>query len=205
MSLETLANLGEFLAAIGMLISLVYLALQLRQNTEAVRGTAQQTWSQTSGDLLRDLYSDPVLAELFQRVAKQEAPASDVDRFRFHVLMTRLVRNAEALAYLEERNLVDHDIWEAYLESTRRYMALPGFRGWIEANDGIATPRMRSVLRRVAAEAMAQAAAAERAASRPAHDSATGADDSAGHGTNGGTGSGRHGGTRTAGGLLEPA
>lgn len=157
MSLETLANLGEFLAAIGMLISLIYLALQLRQNTEAVRGTSQQTWSQTSGDLLHDLYGDSEVAELFMRVGREDGPSTEVDRFRFHVLMTRLVRNAEALAYLQEKGLVDPHIWEAYLESTRRFMTWPGFRGWIRENEALASPRMRAVLRRVAVEALRRA------------------------------------------------
>jgi len=152
MSLETLANLGEFLAAIGMFVSLVYLGVQTKQNTLAVRGSAQQTWSQLSGDLLHDLYSDAGVAELFLRVANAEESVTDVDEFRFHALMLRLIRNAEGLAYLQERGLVDSDIWNAYLASTRRYLLLPGFRGWIEDNYELATPRMRVVLRRLVAE-----------------------------------------------------
>jgi hypothetical protein len=156
MSLETLANLGEFLAAIGMFVSLVYLGVQTRQNTMAVRGNAQQSWSQISGDLLHDLYCDPGLAELFQRVAYAEEDVTDTEEFRFHVLMLRLVRNAEGLAYLQERGLVDSDIWNAYLASTRRYLTMPGFRGWIEANYDLATPRMRVVLLRLVAEVLAE-------------------------------------------------
>lgn len=155
MSLETLANLGEFLAAIGMFVSLVYLGVQTRQNTLAVRGTAQQTWSQLSGDLLHDLYCDPELADLFQRVANAERSTTELDRFRFHALMLRLIRNADALAYLQERGLVDSDIWNAYLESTRCYLKMPGFRGWIETNYELATPRMRVVLRELVAEVLA--------------------------------------------------
>ena len=36
MSLEDLGNIGEFVAAIGVIISLIYLAVQIRQNTSAV-------------------------------------------------------------------------------------------------------------------------------------------------------------------------
>lgn len=156
MSLETLANLGEFLAAIGMFVSLVYLGVQTRQNTLAVRGSAQQAWSQISGDLLHDLYTDPDLAALFRRLSDGDERATDVDEFRFHVLMLRLVRNAEGLAYLQERGLVDSDIWNAYLASTRQYLKLPGFRGWMESNFELATPRMRIVLRRLIAEVKAE-------------------------------------------------
>lgn len=155
MSLEILANLGEFLAAIGMLVSLVYLGVQTRHNTLAVRGNAQQTWAQLSGDLLHDLYSDAGLAALFQRVAHADEDMTDVDEFRFHTLMLRLVRNADGLAYLHERGLVDPDIWDTYLTSTRSYLELPGFSGWIESNYDLATPRLRLVLRRLVAEVKA--------------------------------------------------
>jgi hypothetical protein len=158
MSLETLANFGEFVAGIGVFVSLLYVGVQTRHNTRAVRGSAQQTWSQISGDLLRDLYSNADLAELFQRVANEREPAGEVDRFRFHVLMLRLVRNAEGLAYLYQRGLVDPHVWGAYIASTRQYMALPGFRSWVKANYELVTPRYRQVLRDLVAEAETRAA-----------------------------------------------
>jgi hypothetical protein len=37
MSLNDLANLGQIIGAIAVVISLIYLALQIRQNTNAVR------------------------------------------------------------------------------------------------------------------------------------------------------------------------
>ena len=42
MSLEDLGNLGEFVGAIGVVVSLVYLAYQIRQNTAAVRASTHQ-------------------------------------------------------------------------------------------------------------------------------------------------------------------
>jgi hypothetical protein len=37
MDLETLGNLGEFISGIVVIISLVYLAMQVRQNTRSLR------------------------------------------------------------------------------------------------------------------------------------------------------------------------
>ena len=42
MTLEDLGNLGEFLGAIGVIASLVYLAVQIRQNTRAVNSNTSQ-------------------------------------------------------------------------------------------------------------------------------------------------------------------
>ena len=43
MTLEDLGNVGEFTAAIATLVTLVYLALQIRQNTRSVRSAAYQS------------------------------------------------------------------------------------------------------------------------------------------------------------------
>ena len=67
MTLQDLGNIGEFIAAIGVIASLIYLAVQIRQNTRTLRGTFHdssvnriQTWQLA-------LVSDPVLISLFNR------------------------------------------------------------------------------------------------------------------------------------------
>ena len=43
MSLNDLANLGQIIGAIAVVISLIYVALQIRQNTNAVRAATAQS------------------------------------------------------------------------------------------------------------------------------------------------------------------
>ena len=43
MSLNDLANIGQVIGAIAVVISLIYVALQIRQNTNAVRSATAQT------------------------------------------------------------------------------------------------------------------------------------------------------------------
>jgi hypothetical protein len=42
MSLEDLGNIGEFVAAVGVIASLIYLAVQIRQNTDSLRAATFQ-------------------------------------------------------------------------------------------------------------------------------------------------------------------
>ena len=42
MTLEDLGNIGEFVAAIAVVVSLLYLAIQIRQNTKTVRTSTYQ-------------------------------------------------------------------------------------------------------------------------------------------------------------------
>ena len=43
MSLTDLANIGQVIGAIAVVISLIYVALQIRQNTNAVRSATAQS------------------------------------------------------------------------------------------------------------------------------------------------------------------
>jgi hypothetical protein len=62
MTLEDLGNIGEFVAAIGVIVSLVYLATQIRQNTKAVRSSASQAIAETRADFLKSIqYWDGLL------------------------------------------------------------------------------------------------------------------------------------------------
>ena len=45
MDLSQLANLGEFIGGLAVLVTLVYLAFQVRQGTKAERADANRSWT----------------------------------------------------------------------------------------------------------------------------------------------------------------
>ncbi len=48
MSIQDLGNIGEFVAAIATLATLIYLATQIRQNTKTLRSNIYSSWVDTS-------------------------------------------------------------------------------------------------------------------------------------------------------------
>ena len=62
MTLEDLGNIGEFIAAIGVIVSLVYLATQIRQNTRAVRSSASHAIKNERVDFLKSVTDNPDIA-----------------------------------------------------------------------------------------------------------------------------------------------
>lgn len=71
--LENLANIGEFIGALGVIVSIGYLAIQIRQNTKAVQSAsyhqaAEQTWS-----ALLNITGSESLANVLTRVGRGEA------------------------------------------------------------------------------------------------------------------------------------
>ena len=65
MTLDQLGNLGELIGALGVVVSLAYLAIQIRTNTEAERTSTYQSIVSDFGALNNTMASTPELSHLF--------------------------------------------------------------------------------------------------------------------------------------------
>jgi hypothetical protein len=67
MSIQELGSLGELVAAIATVFTLVYLALQIRENTKIVRSEASRSIRSDGAATFRMIAGDAIVAELFNR------------------------------------------------------------------------------------------------------------------------------------------
>jgi hypothetical protein len=83
MTLQDLGNIGEFVAAVATLATLVYLAIQIRQNTGTVRAGTYHASSTAWSELCVKLAADPSLAEIYHlgRVSPDSLSKEDMRRF----------------------------------------------------------------------------------------------------------------------------
>ena len=51
MTLDQLANFGEFIGGLGVIISLIFVGIQIRQNTNSIRAQSELDLSQRYADL----------------------------------------------------------------------------------------------------------------------------------------------------------
>lgn len=64
-SLTDLGNLGEFVGAIAVIASLIYVGIQLRQNTAAIKITTAQAFTDTWNGYISTLNLAPDLGDVF--------------------------------------------------------------------------------------------------------------------------------------------
>ncbi len=64
MNLSDLANLGQVIGAVAVVISLIYVALQIRQNTNAVRAATAQSVHEHFASWYHFLASDESLSQV---------------------------------------------------------------------------------------------------------------------------------------------
>jgi len=69
MSLQDLGSLGEFIGGIAVLVTLIYLAVQLRQGNQLNRSASTRTFMNEYNDSLAQVM-EPGFAELLRRGSK---------------------------------------------------------------------------------------------------------------------------------------
>ncbi|MGB9474567.1 MAG: hypothetical protein WCE87_05795 [Candidatus Udaeobacter sp.] len=83
MSLNDLANLGQVIGAIAVVISLIYVALQIRQNTNAVRSATAQTVHEHFANWYQLIAADAELSQIAANGLRDYASLSEQERVRF--------------------------------------------------------------------------------------------------------------------------
>ena len=83
MSLNDLANLGQVIGAIAVVVSLIYVALQIRQNTNAVRSATAQTVHEHYAKWYHLVAADDELAKIVANGLRDYESLSEHERVRF--------------------------------------------------------------------------------------------------------------------------
>ena len=111
MTLEDLGNIGEFLGAIGVIASLVYLAVQIRQNTRSVRSATYQSSTRDIVHLSDQLSQDPELTRIWFEGLHGFDSMPKADRRRFAAYMTGAFRRYESMLYQTQQGLLEQEWW----------------------------------------------------------------------------------------------
>lgn len=98
MSIQDLGSLGEFVAAIATIGTLIYLALQIRQNTrqlsesaKALRRAEMNATMENYSDLRRLQMSDSRISDIVVQANSDISSLSEGDRLRYDAYLTELL------------------------------------------------------------------------------------------------------------------
>jgi hypothetical protein len=83
MNVNDLANIGQVIGAIAVVISLIYVALQIRQNTNAVRSATAQAVHEHFSIWYNLVAADVELAQIAANGLRDYSSLSEQERVRF--------------------------------------------------------------------------------------------------------------------------
>ena len=130
MTFEELGGLGEFIGAIAVIASLLYVAIQLRQNTRSLRTASFQAVVQNASQDTRLLAQDAEVVALYLRGCESYSGLDPVEKLRFHSLMLNTLWGFEVSLSLHEEGIYTDSRLQAHLEHVLSELEHPGAAEW---------------------------------------------------------------------------
>jgi hypothetical protein len=135
MSLEHIFYLGQSIAAVAVIASLLYLAQQVRQAERVQRATMQQGRAdRTSQASLAT--ANPELARVFQRGTAGD-PELTREEFTQWMLMSRALFLSGEDSFLQhEAGMLSDAAFDSYVAGVKFYLLMPGMRAAWKLSEG---------------------------------------------------------------------
>ena len=90
MSIQDLGSLGEFVAAIATLVTLIYLAMQIRHNTRALDQASENAVTDGARRWRENVIHHPEVAQLYLKGMLEPASLDRAEKLRFRMLLWEL-------------------------------------------------------------------------------------------------------------------
>ena len=134
LNLSQLADLGEFLGGIFVVCSLVYLAIQIRQNTQSNRAENFARGLERISEMQATLSRDPELASLHARGVADASSLTPQERIRFTWWFAEAFGAFEFLFHQSKTGAIPDEIWERWSETVAWWLSYPGVQAWWRAH-----------------------------------------------------------------------
>ena len=130
MNWDAIGAVSELVAALAVVVSLLYLATQVKSNTESARTSTYQAVVSEFGALNRAMIATPDLAILFVRALEDFASLSAEEKARSSQLFFACFHNFENMYYQYRKGYLEADVWLGWQRLILSYHARPGFQVW---------------------------------------------------------------------------
>ena len=119
------------IGAIAVVVTLGYLALQVRTNTVAVNQNSRQTTLLGRAEAGRWLAGDSEISELFWRGIAEPEQLSEAEWRRF-ILVAQSVGRPLELAYIDyQEGRITPELWEAQRQTLLYWCSTPGYQKFL--------------------------------------------------------------------------
>ncbi len=127
MNWEAIGAIGEILGATAVVISLIYLAVQIRTSNKEVRLAAMHEISAGFRDSIAT-FTDPQMAELFTRANLRDDTLTDAETLQLVIGIQRIFRVWEEAHNQYNAGRLDKHIWDAMNRQYSSYLAAPAYQ-----------------------------------------------------------------------------
>jgi hypothetical protein len=128
LTLEQAYYIAQMVAAVILVLSVIYLALQVRQNTHALRLSNFQAGSANWANVLGMMTNNEEVTDIYRRGIAANDTLNEIDQFRFSMLGLQILRMFNENFEQQHEGAVRKARWEALQRSHIDIMQTPGMQ-----------------------------------------------------------------------------
>src|SRR5262249_40351470 len=130
MSWEALGAIANLLAAIGVIATLIYLSIQIRQNTKAVRSSSVQNLVQSLSTTAQAAVENESMIPLLVKADAGDSALTDEERTRLHFWFIMTFRRCDGVYFQRDLGFVDAAMIEGFERWDIAIMASKTGQAW---------------------------------------------------------------------------
>lgn len=127
-SLAEFAQLAEVVAALAVVVSLIYVGQELKSNTAAVRAESLQGVADASAQILLTTASDSALSRIRQLGGQDISLLNEAEAFRYATLLRQSLLTLQNVYFQNELEVLDPRVWAGYGRVICDLWSRPGAR-----------------------------------------------------------------------------
>ena len=130
MNWEAISAIGQLVGAVAVVISLIYLARQVRSSARETRRAAMRSTVESLSRLTQQITEHADLADVWSRGIDDFESLHGTDRARFNSYMHASFRTVEDAYYQHLEGHLDPRVWRGLEVVLRELNAAPGVQAW---------------------------------------------------------------------------
>lgn len=130
MDLDSLAKLGEFVGGFFVVVSLVYLANQVRQNTKSLQTENYARALDRMSNFQSRISADPDLNRILATGAESPEKLTGKERLRFSWALYEMFGAVEFMYMQSREKALPKAVWTRWEASLVWWLSHPGMRAW---------------------------------------------------------------------------
>ena len=125
-----LKDILDIIGASGVIVSIIYMAYQVRQNTKAVKASTYQAVTATGSSIAQSVAANSDVAHIYRIGSEDLSQLNDDERVQFAALLVHIFRNFESLYFQHEQEILNEYYWTPWEDIITWYFWKPGVQEW---------------------------------------------------------------------------
>ena len=130
MNWEAIGAIGEIVGAIAVVVTIGYLAVQIRQNTRSVRAATHHSSMRGASETQNIFAQSENLAQIYHKGVHDYERLTAEERIRFDGAVRSIFNFYEDTFFQFQHSMIEHHLWEARKQAIMWHLGQPGIASW---------------------------------------------------------------------------